>query len=755
MKLYIGRWMHVIKKARRLYSVVAILIVFIMVTLTGCNEASGFGAFELLDSYKNVSDEVISENEKIALKWNEEEKLVYFYDKVNNVQWGYSNAEEITADGEEKINPQVLSPITIGYFDQSNYSEKTAYAYTSAIKKKTVYSEKTDNGISVRYDFKTEEFSVTVDYVLRDESVLVSIDKSKITEGADKIITKVAIAPYFCAVKNDTEDSYIFVPSGSGAIIYPKMKLSSKNETSDPIYGRDYTVEEFYRFEDPVAVNLPVYGVKNGNTGLCAIIEEQPETCNIQTMSNNKNIGYTSVYSMSWVRGYNTIELPEAFGTEAYTKLFSDAIDKTTYSVGFYPFGGENCSYVDMANIYREYITEKSNTPLIESEKDDTAINLNIIGGVMLKDLFLGVPYQSFYSLTTIEQAQSIISSLGTEFDNNLNVILSGYTETGLDPGKIAGNGKISNKLGNKKDINEIFDLADSKGINLFINFDTVRFSKNGYGVSVSSDSAVKTDQKRIVVTQKNMATGLNLDDNSYRILSRASLDEVNTKLIKSAKKNGFRNISLDTLSSISYSDYKLKDYYAKSNISEQVYNIIKTYKDNGMLVSGSRANDYFANLSDHITNVPLSSAEYDSFDENVPFYEIVYKGLVSMSTSDINALTNQQSLLLKAVESGVGISFAVAEEYTTDVFNSINKISYVYNENELTKSVEELKNKGFIDYFNAVKNAKIINHEILENGVRKTVFDNGVTVYVNYTDKSVSVDGNNIEASSYIYIKG
>jgi len=754
MKLYIGRWIHVIKKTRRLYRIIAILIVFIMVTLTGCNEMSSFGSFELLDSYKNVSGEVISENEKIALKWNEKEKLIYFYDKINDVNWGYPNVSEITAAGEEKINPQVLSPIIIGYFDQSNYSEKTAYAYTSAIKKKTVYSERIDNGLSVRYDFKTEEFSVTVDYILRDDSVLVSVDKSKITEGTDKIITKVAIAPYFCAVKNGTENSYVFVPSGSGAIIYPEMKLSAKNETSDPVYGRDYTIEEYYRFEDPTPINLPVYGVKNDNAGLCAIIEEQPESCNIQTMTNNKNIGYTSVYSMSWVRGYNTIELPEAFGTEAYTKLFSDAIDRTIYSVGFYPFGGKNCSYVDMANIYRDYITNKSLTPLIESTKDDTAVNLNIIGGVMLKELFLGVPYQSFHKLTSINQASSISSETSDVLDNNLNVILYGFTETGLDAGKIAGSGKVSNKLGSKKELEDFFSLFESQNVDLFINFDMIRFNKSGFGFSSSGDTALKTDKKRIRITYKNLTTGLNLENNSYQLLSRNSFEEANQKLVKVAKKNGYKKISLDTLSNMSYSDYASKDYYAKTGISTQVYNILKKYKENDMRICGSQSNDYFANLSDHITNVPLSSAEYDSFDENIPFYEIVYKGLVPMSTSDINAQTNTQSLFLKAVEAGVGISFAVSEEYTTDVFNSVNKISYVYNKSELIKSVENLKNNGFLEYFDTIKNAKIIDHQILENGIRKTVFDNGVTVYVNYTEQSVLVDGNNIEASSYFYVK-
>ena len=173
------------------------------------------------------------------------------------------------------------------------------------------------------------------------------------------------------------------------------------------------------------------------------------------------------------------------------------------------------------------------------------------------------------------------------------------------------------------------------------------------------------------------------------------------------------------------------------------------------MRICGSQANDYFANLSDHITNVPLSSAEYDSFDETVPFYQIVYKGFVPMSSSNINSLSNMKTLFLKAIESGVGISFAVANGYSTEVFNSVHNISYVYNESELKESIDDLKDSGYIDFFNAIKNAKITNHQILNNGIRKTVFDNGVTVYVNYTNEAISVEGNDIDAQSYIYVKG
>jgi len=45
---------------------------------------------------------------------------------------------------------------------------------------------------------------------------------------------------------------------------------------------------------------------------------------------------------------------------------------------------------------------------------------------------------------------------------------------------------------------------------------------------------------------------------------------------------------------------------------------------------------------------------------------------------------------------------------------------------------------------------AHIIGHEIYDSGVRKVTYDNGVTIYLNYSDAAQTQDGYDIEAMSY-----
>lgn len=48
------------------------------------------------------------------------------------------------------------------------------------------------------------------------------------------------------------------------------------------------------------------------------------------------------------------------------------------------------------------------------------------------------------------------------------------------------------------------------------------------------------------------------------------------------------------------------------------------------------------------------------------------------------------------------------------------------------------------------VNGSAIVNHEILSDAVRKVTYDNGVIIYLNYSDEEQKADGITIPAMSY-----
>ena len=133
-----------------------------------------------------------------------------------------------------------------------------------------------------------------------------------------------------------------------------------------------------------------------------------------------------------------------------------------------------------------------------------------------------------------------------------------------------------------------------------------------------------------------------------------------------------------------------------------------------------------------------------------MPFYEIVLKGYIPMSVSEVNLAANQKVAVLIAIESGVGLSFAVIENFDEELVNSMERKFYGMNKENAITQIKTLTDDGVLDTLNMVKGANIKEHEIINEFVRKTVFSNGVTVYVNYGSAEYCENGITITPYGY-----
>ncbi len=722
-------------------------------TLVGCAEAQGFPAYTETKA-ETLKDGTVCENEKYELQWDQKKKRVILFDKETNKRW--SNTPEAELDNNPiesgvKTHPQVDSPIYVTYFDNVNFAEKTAYAATGAIKNGSVSVKKIEEGLSVTYNFESEEFSVTVDYRLRDDNLLVSVDTSKITESAENSVTEVAVAPFFCSVKNNTEDAYLFVPSGSGALIYSDVKLTTSTTTSEKVYGYDYSVDDEEDFVKYESVKLPVYGAVNQEQGVCAIIEEGAEGANICTVSNNTGMGYAAVYASFLTRGYDLINTPQGFASTAFkNKLYSEPIMNQVYSVAFYPFYEEDASYVDMANIYRSYLERTYAFGKDTALAKEHAVNVNILGAAECQDFLFGMPYSKLYATTTLEEAQALIEKV-RNIAGDVNVSLEGFTESGVNIGAPAGGISLASEVGTYKTLSQMFDTYGKTNTSLFIDYDSVRFNQSGSGISTTFGAAVTTNGKQTTATVKSQETGLpDSFQDDYRLVSREKLNALNTKILSTVLKKDVQGIGLSTLSNMAYADYRDEKYYVALGMGEQVSNILKEYRQNKISLMGNNANAYAAVYVDYISEVPTNSSGYESFSVDVPFYEIVFKGYTPMSISAMNLSTNAKTTLLKALESGVGVSFSMIENYDDELINSIERDFYGMNKENVISQIETLVDEGVCETLEALKGAKVVSHVVINEYVRKTEFSNGITVYVNYGDE-VYTDGSiSIEANDY-----
>lgn len=745
---------------KRICGLLASLITLSM--FSACNSgASGkvSAAFSLPNGFDKLDNKMICENDNYLLAWDEVYKKVTVTDKKNNYSYS-TTPNDANDNGVDEFGfpieatPRVNSPIILKYINPKTKALEQSVGYTQSVKRGNIDVELLNGGICVTYYFEDEEISVPVEYKLKDNGLSISIDPKNIKEGKNKLYS-VELAPYLCALKNSTgndKNRYLFVPSGSGALIYPKTISGEGTYYGEDVYGRDYTKQVFDKISNTNNINLPVYGYKDNNSGGLVIIDKGAEHAKIGGYIGSGDIGYSNIGAEFILRGSDDIKPSQFSANSSVRSVFADSLVQDTVGIFLYPLCNEEANYNSMAEIYRNYLAENGNLP--KSSTDNSVLHLKFYGATYVDKTFLGIPYKALYSLTSVKDADKIVSEISDKTDIKLSVELNGYGSSGIDTGKIAGDYQISSKLGSKEELLNFQDKCLGNNMSFYYDFDILSFSKSGNSWSYGSDVPKGPTGLKSYQYFYDTAVRSSISDKEYALLSRTELLSSADKLLSKTKNLKLKGIGIDKLSYIAYSDYRDIKYYSKGNMAEDVTKIVNSLKKNNYKILSSNANSYAAGISNEITDVPLQSSGNDVFAVDIPFYQMVFKGSVSLTSVPINLTQNPADSVIKAMESGCGITYSLISNYDTGLVASLHKElhSSVYSgiKEELIKTADKTA-----EFYKQIDSSKIASYEIISEDVRKTVFDNGLVLYTNHGKTANSCEFGEIEPYGFLYKKG
>lgn len=94
-------------------------------------------------------------------------------------------------------------------------------AYSGSFELNGVSCERQGDTLVVTYFFPDLEIAVPVEYSISADGLIVSVDPTKIQENSNEVVG-ISLLPFFCSMPNQAEDSYLFFPSGSGALFIPR-----------------------------------------------------------------------------------------------------------------------------------------------------------------------------------------------------------------------------------------------------------------------------------------------------------------------------------------------------------------------------------------------------------------------------------------------------------------------------------------------------------------------------------------------------
>ena len=729
------------------------LAFFCLLAVTGCREKKEPLTFLDYSKAKYAFDEelndVICENDVWSLLWDDENKRVSFLDKRTNMIWGQT-PDEILSEQKSTgtVLPQVNSAIVVVYQDPVSMNEIDLYSYSDAYETGEITAKKIENGIRVIYNFTQFQFAVPVEYTIGEETFDIKITPAHIAQGGEYKVTAVKVAPFICGVQNDAKDSWLFLPDGSGALAEPFTSDTLGIFGESEVYGHDLTTQLYGYSNKTKQVHMPVYGVKKGDNALLAVIDSSAPSASVSWEIGSDTYGCSTAYAAFRLRGTNRISRPSNFisvTTLPEIDIFTDGILKSDIRIKYYSLEGEDASIMGMAETYRDYLVK--NRKLTKSKNGEKDAMFKCVGGTMQSDFIAGVPTQKLFTLTRTSAVSEMMKELSDRIGNNVSVDLAGYGESGTDVGKLAGGFTVASALGGNAGMKKLNQALKDLGISFYMDFDLITFDKSGNGFDQNS-SAVYEGGEPVTYTGFDPVTHIRTDDRFY-VLSRDNLFEAADLLCEKVKNLGNPGISLASLSCTSYSDYAKQEYYACAKTEEDITKIFRSVRKSNQLLS-SGANVYAAISSDEVTDAPIYSSGYLFESYDVPFYQMVLKGYVPMSSVSLNLCADRQDALLRCVSSGIAPSYTLIKEYDNSLITSSHAFipSSVYDSNKesIFKEMEQIS-----PVLKSVRNATITGYTILEKDLVRTVFDNGVWTVVNFSDSARDCEYGTVPAKSFI----
>ncbi len=691
------------------------------------------------------------ENQRYSLYWDDQYKAILLYDKNTNVCWS-STPYEYYLEMSEYPDATLSSHITVSYIEEASNQLKVIDSYNGAVINGRISCQKIAKGIEVTYFFDELKISIPVQYLLTDKGMEARIIVNRISEGKERVYD-VSLLPYLASVKGDTKNSYLFVPSGSGALMYTDVGDRDMRVYSEETYGEELSKITYEKFITPETVRLPVFGAKAGDNALFGIVSKGAGSSTIFAQAGSYGDGYSQVGVTFRIRGRDIIEIPDLVGRKVASDRFSaQRVDTDYMSVLYHPLYGEDATYAGMAKEYARYLTEVEH---MNNNAANPPLYIEFLGGALSTKQFLGIPYKTLNVATTFEDVEIILKDVMDTTGVKPFVKLSGFGESGLDIGKVSGNYRFGKGMGGVNGLRALSKFCTAQKIPLFMDFDLMQFSKSGNGFSIRSQGAYGANN--IITPQYRFAVNsLGVDESSerYVLLQRGLLAKSANKLLRKSSKLALPGVSFTTLSSKAYSDYSNRRYFAKNQMDVDVTAIYESFKKSGHEILADQANDYAATKANYIAGSPTRSSGYASLDLDVPFYQMVFKGYIPLAVSPINLAEEPEVQYLKAIETGSALSFTVTNTFDFSFVKSSFSGFLASLYKDLKPEIQTKLEKS-ADYLQKVQNAKITAHRTIANGVTETTFDNGVKSYVNYNPSVHKIpDGTIIPPRDFVYME-
>ncbi|OXS61232.1 hypothetical protein B1A99_06880 [Cohnella sp. CIP 111063] len=595
-------------------------------------------------------------------------------------------------------------------------------------------------------------FVVPIDYELEGGNLVVRIDTALLEDTEAFPLHKLQLLPFFGAA-GMREEGYMFVPDGSGALIALNDTNKGARAYEAPLYGEDQTplASELVQAQYTQLSRLPVFGMKQGDHAMFAIIEQGDAMASILADTSGKLNGYNRVGASFRIKNMEPVEFRAGSVTRQIPKYSQTYDGGIAVRYGF--LAGESADYVGMAHYYRNYLVERYGLTRVQ-KTSDTPFVLELIGSIPVRQTFLGIPYKAVEPVTTFGQAMDLLDALQARGIYQIRLKYSGWFNKGYYH-SLPDTVKPDSALGGRKGFADLIAYVRERNIELYPDAAFQRVYVNGKGFRASRDAARFLNRKSARSYSRDIVT-TNPDSSSHYLLSPRKLTDVVSGFLDDYAPFRAGGVSLRDLGEDLNSDVTPRDTLNRQEAVGIVTDVLREIEDSvgRILVNGGNA--YAIPYAGTIANAPLESSKFNIASEEVPFYSIVLRGYADLAGAPINHGRDQdpRSALLKMLETGSFAFYQWFYEQPTVIRDT--RLNHLYSShygNWLEEAVGLYKEANAV--LSQVQGQTIAGHRKLADGVYETTYEKGLKIIVNYNKAAVTAQGTAIEARGYRVIGG
>ncbi len=608
-----------------------------------------------------------------------------------------------------------------------------------------------DNGLSAEIYWESYGFRVTVEITLEnDNELVVNIPSSEIEEEkADDAyyINAITVFPFMGYTYMDEQDGYMLLPDGNGALVYLDDKEGRYSTGySQMVYGTDAGLssesttetllwDKYDIVTDANQIIAPIFGMAHLDDQLAylAVIESGDTRAYIEALPNGAILNYNRIYAKFIYREVYVQPLNNSSGSAASTVNQAESVrTQTDATVRYFLLSGDDANYSGMANIYREYLLEND----LVSEAD-TSYNTRVD--------FLGTDRESFLFGTTavvatsVENIEDIYEQLQAKGISSLLTVYKGWQKGGLYNVPISKY-KADSKIGGTSALTELIEDSEKSNYHIYLYNDALEINAT---TNVFTFNAMKKINKRTYSIDTHQQV---YDTFYYQMPSKSSSGL--TSFVKSYTSKGVDTLAVAGISNTLFSYTSQGSVYSRQNSADTYEKVLSSVSEDTSLIL-EEPSAYLWKYTEAFLDMPLGSSDFMYVDEEIPFLSMVLKGIIPMYSEYVNFEANKSEFFLQMVESGVYPSFYLTYENSSALIytNSSDLYSTEYTTymDTVTEYDEQLRALA-----KQTEGSYIISHEITDEGIRKVTYDNGVVIYVNYTDNDIDIDGLTVGAMSY-----